>query len=325
MKNQNLHIDYLNFTFKHKSDLNPFQVLARAQATVATFSMGLEIGDIEDKGLHGYSWSFRITVAATGELAGFVAAGGTNHGTVFFNFSGKGCKQIDVSKIHSLLQRVNQGRITRLDIAYDDLEGKRTPFDVRDDYRAGLFKNRGQMPKHDMRGPWESPEHWGDGLTFYVGKRDTGKMLRAYHKGRQLGDPHSPWVRFEVELSRKKRDIPLDCLLNLLDTFIGAYSWLAWAAEEIGAPIGMIQKETQKISVNHLIAHAKRSYGKLIGTLSRIGIENDQLFQILTKQGTPQRLDVRYLYSQFVTDSHRREHDDLAIVSNHGELLNYSY
>jgi len=323
LNQSNLHIDYLNFTHQHSGEDNPFRVLSRAAATVAEFSNGLDIGEIEQKGLHGYTWSFKVTVRETGETAGFVAAGGTNFGSVLYSFSGKGCKHISASRIYALLKRVKGGRITRIDIAYDDLEGTRTPFDVREAYRQGQFKNRGQNPKCDQAGPWESPEHWGDGLTFYVGKRETGKMLRAYEKGKQLGDPHSPWVRFEVEISRKKRDIPLTCLKDLVGTFIGAYKWLEWAAEEQGAGIGLIAQEEQRITVNHLVKHAKRSYGKLFGTLLQIGVTTEHLVSIIRSVGTPRRLDRRYLFKEFVTGANSEGYDDhVPYVTEHGELLN---
>lgn len=314
-------IDYLNFTHKHPEDLNPFAVLRRAIATVQEFSQGLEFGEITDKGLHGYSWSCAVTVKETGAQAGFLAAGGANFGTVFYTFNGKGCRHVSQYGVYALLNRLG-GRVTRLDIAYDDLEGKRTPMDVRDAYRAGEFKNRGQTPKHDMAGPWESPEHWGDGLTFYVGKRDTGRMLRVYHKGRQLGDPHSPWVRFEVELTRKKRDIPLAALLDLQGAFIGAYPWLEWAAEEEGAPIGMVAQEEQKISVNHLISHAKRSYGKLLSVLTSLKCSPEHIVGVLSSVGTPRRLDRRYLRREHVTDSIKFDGAQHALLDvSTGEIL----
>lgn len=315
-----VNIDYLNFTHRHADTENPFAILRRAQATVAQISSGLVIGDIEEKGLHGYTFSFRVEVARTGETAGFVAAGGTNFGSILYSFSGKGCRQLNNRAVHDLLQRTG-GKITRIDICYDDLQGTRTVHDVRKAYRAGEFKNRGQNPKCDLAGPWDSKEHWGDGLTFYVGKRQTGKMLRAYEKGKQLGDANSPWMRFEVELRAEKRVIAIDSLLRPLDLFIACYSWLSWVAEEQGEPIGIIAKEETRIGLNHLIHHAKRSYGKLLSTLSSMGIGHQHMFSILSTVGTPRRIDRLYLFPEFVTDAHRHAVPTQGYVTEHGELL----
>ena len=44
------------------------------------------------------------------------------------------------------------------------------------------------------------------------------KLLRAYEKGKQLGDKNSEWVRLEVELKAKHTHIPFDAVINPLIT-----------------------------------------------------------------------------------------------------------
>ncbi len=46
------------------------------------------------------------------------------------------------------------------------------------------------------------------GRTLYIGKRENGKMLRIYEKGKHLGNPVSSWVSVELELKGKNRIIP---------------------------------------------------------------------------------------------------------------------
>ena len=49
------------------------------------------------------------------------------------------------------------------------------------------------------------------------------KLLRAYEKGKQLGDKNSEWVRLEVELKAKHTHIPFDAVINPSDYFINLY------------------------------------------------------------------------------------------------------
>ncbi len=47
--------------------------------------------------------------------------------------------------------------------------------------------------------------------------------MRIYEKGKQLGDPESPWVRWELELHNTDREIPFDVLLQPGRYVAGAY------------------------------------------------------------------------------------------------------
>lgn len=77
--------------------------------------------------------------------------------------------------------------------------------DTRREFTAG----EGRPPRHSTPGDWlsETPYY---GRTLEIGRRENGKMLRAYEKGLQLapGSTATKWTRFEVELRRKDRDIP---------------------------------------------------------------------------------------------------------------------
>jgi phage replication initiation protein len=200
-------------------------------------------------------------------------------------------------RLRDLIAR-NGGRLTRVDIAFDDLEGERTVHDVREAYRAGEFKNRGQNPRSQMVGPWDEPEHWGAGLTYYVGTKSSGKQLCAYEKGRQLGDESSPWVRFEVRLGRlKDREIPLDALTDPASYFVGAYEWLSWARQADSAPRGRVSQLKAQITLRHLVFHCRRSYGKLVDVLRKeLLMDADTIVSGITKIGTPGRLNREYVH-----------------------------
>ena len=51
-------------------------------------------------------------------------------------------------------------------------------------------------------------------MTLFIGSRGSAKYCRIYEKGRQLGDPDSPWVRFEVEYRKADSVLPIDMLIK---------------------------------------------------------------------------------------------------------------
>ena len=129
------------------------------------------------------------------------------------------------------------------------------------------------------------------GHTFYVGTRESGKMLRAYAKGQQLGDQESPWVRLEVELRNSQRLIPLAILIDPDAYFAGAYP----ALEDIDMsatpePIATLVRNTAAATLTGLIHHAKRSYGKLIHVMRAIGYAPAEIIDRLALEGAPSRL-----------------------------------
>ena len=52
-------------------------------------------------------------------------------------------------------------------------------------------------------GDWKYLDRDKLGRTLQIGCRTSDKMLRAYEKGKQLGDKNSDWLRIEVELKGK--------------------------------------------------------------------------------------------------------------------------
>jgi len=90
----------------------------------------------------------------------------------------------------------------------DDYEGRYSLNWAVEQYYNNQFNGGGNRPSCGQRGNWLFPD--GNGRTFYVGKRKNGKLIRIYEKGKQLGDPNSPWVRWEVEQHNRQREIPWD-------------------------------------------------------------------------------------------------------------------
>jgi len=183
-------VDYLNCTF-------PFSV---KQSLADFFSELLGILGAafapainRNRGLYGYEHSFQL-----GESKALFAYGG-NNGTGFLTLSGESCHQIpDWKRLVNYLANIRQAHITRWDGAHDDFDGTHSVDEAFRMYQEGLFKCGGTKPKKEKRGDWDDPD--GSGRTLYVGLGESGKLLRVYEKGMQLGIPWHPWVRWECEL-----------------------------------------------------------------------------------------------------------------------------
>lgn len=159
-------------------------------------------------------------------------------------------------KLHGLFVAIG-ARVTRIDLAVDFLHGEHDVDEAVKLYEAGAFDVRGRRPKCSLAGDWMFRQV---GRTFYVGIRANGKLLRVYEKGRQLGDLKSPRVRWELQLGRKERDLPLDILLDPGPYFAGAYPALQQIlpAASISLPTRAIERATDLV---HRLHHLRASYG----------------------------------------------------------------
>lgn len=121
-----------------------------------------------------------------------------------------------------LKTKANRPKITRLDLAHDDFSGETISVDwALSQWKTGGFTWRGSAPNVEQIGNWLKPT--GNGRTFAVGARASGKYLRVYEKGRKEGCKDSQWTRFEVELKSKDRVIPFDALLDPSCYLAGSY------------------------------------------------------------------------------------------------------
>ena len=232
--------------------------------------------------------------------AGFIAFGGNNRVVdrtgretvrpqrLQIYLSGEGCRLVsNWTMTHQVLLGLSDytPKITRVDIAYDDFEGRRDVEFALDSYRAGLFAGNGRPPKGQFIDDLGS----GDGRTFYVGSRESGRYLRVYEKGRQLGDSDSLWVRWEIELSSKQFDIPLCVLIRPRAFLAGGYPCLDWISS--ARLIIQTSKKRESIQLDHLMFHARRGYGPLINYLAaRKGLSAQQIVDALIRDGVPGRL-----------------------------------
>ena len=235
------------------------------------------------KGLLGYHESYSF------ENGGVKFAFGGQCGTAFLSLPGEGCALVkDWNSVSHLLEHELHGRITRWDGAVDDFKGEHSVDLAMKWYLSGYIHTRGNKPVMSQAGNWEEPD--GRGRTLYLGKRKNGKLLRVYEKGKQLGDPKSPWVRWEISLGKRGRQIPFDVLTNPRPFIAGAYSGLDWISEE-ASRIKTIQK-TGEISYGHLVESARNSYGRLFDVMCKIEGSPEAAFKKLIVPGKPKRLNL---------------------------------
>jgi phage replication initiation protein len=176
--------------------------------------------------------------------------------------------------------------ISRLDLAHDDFEGRTVTIrKARRWYRAGGFTANGRRPVallyHDLGS--------GKGKTFQVGERESGKLVRIYEKGKQLGDPASPWVRVEVEWRNKDRLIPWDAVTRPGPYLAGAYPCLAFlSAEQSRIRTARAIFDT---SYERMVQTVRRNAGRMLNVMLHVnrGDAAAVLLQVV-RPGVPKRL-----------------------------------
>lgn len=260
---------------------------------------------VNRSGRFGYVQS--ATLLCDGLNAGLVAWGAENFGCLV-SFSGAGCAALDLVRLHDCLNRLSNRlipafvsesasfdrstltygvKITRLDICLDDYYGRTfTPRSMFRSARHGLFcPAKGRPPKIRK---YESGELIrvtnqdaegrkynyvpSDGMTLYVGSRESGKLCRVYEKGKQLRSEDFPrWCRAEVEWHSKDRVIPFDALINPDAYFSAAYPALRSLVSRTVQPLAIPTfRNMMKTSVSVAIENGRRQCGRLINMMRNV-------------------------------------------------------
>lgn len=272
------HIDWCAFTVKPP----PFKTHNWVMAELARL-FGLDVITPRATGLYGYKHSAII------EEGGLIAWGGEHQkGTVYVSLNAQGCARITIwEKLRAWFECYN-ARLTRVDLAHDDFEGKTVNIEqAKIWYDAGGFNAGGRKPTTSLAGDW-----WGGnkGRTVYIGGRENGKLTRVYEKGKQLGDPASPWTRIELELHNKSRVIPLDALIRPAAYLAGAFPCLRFLSAE-QCRIKTIQKAA-KTAYKKAVEVARNQYGKLVNLMMQVhGGDSTAVVRALARVGLPGRLD----------------------------------
>lgn len=286
---QSAKVDWLNFTFPLGSEEKPKITL---QDLIARFSDVLcrpVTAEDEGKGLRGYRHSVTLFahVGSKRQPMGFVAWGGeAQRGSCLVTLSGGGCSLIDDWQLMRDLVQGLEGKVTRIDLAVDFLDGEYSVDDAVDFYQQGRFTAGGNKPSTSQAGDWLNCKE----RTLYIGKAKNGKVCRVYEKGHQLGDLKSPWVRYEVQFGSRDRVIPLEALINRDAFFAGAYPVLGDLLDQAGARIAT-QRQEGEITLAHLVKHMRSAYGKALHCAMELdGFEIDSFVEEVRVIGVPRRV-----------------------------------
>lgn len=272
--------DWLNFSFPYS--INSASDYQKIVDLVSEFTDGaIKFEQVRERGKYSFTHSIQLSHDAI-----FAYGGLQQRGKVLLSFSGTACRHVPSwEKMVDLIVFLN-GTITRWDGAVDDLTGKYTLYDALDGYMNGLFDVRGHRPSYEQVGDWEVSI--GKGKTLYIGDTKSGKIATIYEKGKQLGEPNSPWVRYEILYGNVSRIIPLEVLIKPAQYVAGAYPYFSMLIGE-GCSIKAI-KEQDKITYEALTANCKRAYGKHIDEMMRREPSNDAVVNKLRIPGRPKRL-----------------------------------
>lgn len=286
-------VDWLNFTFQigclTDEDEKPKLTI---QDLISRLSNVLDrpvTGEDEGKGLRGYRHSVTLFahVGSKRQPMGFIAWGGeAQRGSCLVTLSGGGCSLIeDWQAVKHLIQSL-EGKVTRLDLAVDFLNGEYTVDDAVEFYKAGRFTSSGRAPCTSQAGDWLNQKE----RTLYIGKAKNGKVCRVYEKGHQLGNLNSDWTRYEVQFGSRDRVIPLDALTNRDAYFAGAYLILGDLMDKAGQRIAT-QRTEGEITLAHLIKHMRSAYGKALHcAMETEGFEIESLVEEVRVIGMPRRV-----------------------------------
>jgi len=286
--------DWLQFTAPLCEDWRPL-VLVHFSAAI-----GGECTAVDRRaGMLGFESSADI-VSPHGDPIGRLAWGGAHTGGRFFvSLTGDGCARVaDWIEVVRLLEVVD-ARITRLDLAADYPGGEVSVDDALAAFREGSFASGGKPPSARLVDDLGS----GAGRTLYVGSRQSSKLCRIYEKGRQLGQPTSPWVRVEVEFKNRCFTIPYHALLAADDFLAGAYPILREWIGAVGVPLHAIRRSASAV-VEKAVHVGRQHVGGVVAYLRRtLGWSASRVVQHLEGREPARRLKFTQWQAEFLPQS----------------------
>lgn len=273
--------DYLTVTFARPLGDDAFRAWVLDLRAFTGDAMGSLVD--QQRGMLGFKRSFAFE-----RFGGHVAFGG-QAGRAMLRLPGQACASVrDWPGLAAWLAALPGSRITRWDGAVDVFDGRPDVDQAVRWYREGGFSTGGNRPTCQQQGNWLTPDTRG--RTFCVGRRQNGKYLRVYEKGKQLGEADSPWVRFELELHNKDRVIPFDVLTTPGPYVAGAYACLDWISAEAFRVRTL--NEERRIGYAAAVHWARRSYGRLINVMQDVEGDAAAVVARLRRPGAPDRLDL---------------------------------
>lgn len=215
-------LDFCTMVFDSEKAIALLRKLPMTEVLRYVFStgQGIAVGPLQERPWNFYPRSATM-VDATGSVCGKI--GVADDGKVCISLTGQGCQWVSNWRYVHQIATDLEARITRLDIAVDDLTGE--IFDIhhfKNLHAEGAFMLNGRPPTASFVDDLGSNK----GCSLYIGQKGH-KQLNVYEKGKQLGDPDSGHTRCELRLYAKRLDLPLDALINPGKYFAGAYPLLA--------------------------------------------------------------------------------------------------
>jgi phage replication initiation protein len=276
-------IDYLGFTyFPRELAEEVIQQEEFPLKDLLTYVFNIPCRDwVRTKaGWQGYDSKIKL------DVYGLVAFGGVSqNGSIHVELYGGGCAQVkDWTLVYDWFVTTDS-RITRIDLAHDDFLGKSINIEKAIGwYEDGLFNSTGRPPSRRLIDDFDS----GDGKTLYIGKRGNGQYTRVYEKGKESGEPSSPWCRAEVEFKPSTKPISLDVLIDSDRYLAGAYPAFAFLSVE-QSRFATQQKE-KEISLQKTKEWARSTCGQLINLLCLLSGENHkEVIAELRRPGIPEK------------------------------------
>jgi phage replication initiation protein len=269
-------VDWVNATFPPP----PISVADIVDAIRASFG-GLPLALRQLPGVLGFGERHQfLAIASASRVAlGSVSIGGEAQARRWMlQFTGTGCERvIEWLPVRDLLGALD-AKLTRLDLKVDFPNGELSLDDVQAMVDQGGFTVFGRKPAVTVAGDWLAGER---GRTLYVGKPENGKVLRAYEKGKQLGDLRSRWLRVEVQFGNRGRDIPLDAITDPDPYFAGAYPALRGLLP-VAARAMQARRKATLVSLGRKLFHLRLSYGGAIAeALAATGADEQKLVDAL--------------------------------------------
>ncbi len=241
---------------------------------------------------------------------------------------GLGCDALDLPRLYQEIKNIPEIKITRIDLAHDDFSGTRSVNVARKYAKKGGFNSGGRPASYmyiesghltkKMKSELKTEYRFvpDKGRSLYVGSRASGKLLRVYEKGIQMGDPKDKWVRWELELHSSQRIIPLDTIIKPSEYLAGAYPALSFLNEEqnvIKTTIKKVRMTVERIIENQVISTRKAiNMMRVLCDMSDVQIIDKFLNGIVnpySKEAFPKRLTIPINEQQFL--------EQQALVENH--------
>ena len=311
-------IDWLNITFDiatvgekfRRTNEDDDQYMALCQSAVAEIAeiiariFGKKYANINQNqnGANFYKYSFNF-----GENYGKICIGGQRD-SVLIMLNGTGCSLAPDGWEHYMHQfltkKAVKPKITRIDLAHDDLKGEYLDVRVLNQIETeGLFHCGGAPHTVGHVGEWKYDDPRDKGLTLNLGQRESGKFARFYEKGKKLGDKtgeYANWVRAEIEFKANDRVIPFDVLRDPSSYFMGAYPVFAdlFDYERINK-LEIVQK-TAEITLQHSFDWLKNQGGKYFSFYSTF-MSPEEILEMIKSDDpddVPARLHLPHEFAQ---------------------------